>query len=315
MTMASMRGAGSAALDDAVRAAAAGDPVLIRAAEGAALVRAAGAVTPAELDVVLARGDGVLRAPISSARADRFGLPPLVVEGTRGHPVPVEAGDAANTLRVLVASTLGIEFHRPGRVFPVRVDDGAVLHRAGLPEAAVELLGLAGLPPVGALVAYSAGSPGDCEGPVVTAEELAERRYRAECRPVTRTRLPTRHGEFEAVGYSEPRSGGMMLALVGSGASCGDRVSVRVHHACVIGDTFGSAACDCAGELEEALSALASGECEALLYLPAEHGHRPALLHTVGLAAQQTEAEQRWLALAVEAMLDDLGLVRDTALL
>ena len=311
MTTASARGTRTAALADAVRAAAAGDPVVIQAEEGAALVRAAGSVTATELEVLLGRGDGMLRVAISSARADRLGLSPVRVESTRGHPVPVEAGDAARTLRLLAdPAATGREFRRPGRVFPVRIDDGAVLHRAGLAEAAAELLGLAGVAPVGALVACDAHALDGCALPVVTAGELAERRYRAALRPVTRTRLPTRHGEFEAVAYSEPRTGATVLALVGAAARHRDRVPVRLHRSCVIGDTFGSAACDCARELEEGLRALAAGDCGALLYLPAEHGRRTALVHSAGMTAQQDDAGTGWLAVAMEAILDDLGVVR-----
>lgn len=316
MTTASARGTRTAALADAVCAAAAGDPVVVRADEGAALVRAAGAVTAADLEVLLGHGNGVLRVAISSARADRLGLAPVRVESTRGHPVPVEAGDAARTLRLLAdPAATAREFRRPGRVFPVRIDDGAVLHHAGSAEAAAELLGLAGLAPVGALVECDAHALDGCalDGcalPVVTAGELAERRYRAALRPVTRTRLPTRHGEFEAVAYSEPRTGATVLALVGAAARHRDRVPVRLHHACVIGDTFGSAACDCAHELEEGLRALAAGDCGVLLYLPAEHGQRTALVHSALTTAQQDDAGTGWLAVAMGAILDDLGVVR-----
>lgn len=294
---------------------------MIQAEEGAALVRAAGSVTAAELEVLLGRADGMLRVAISSARADRLGLAPVRVESTRGHPVPVEAGDAARTLRLLAdPAATGREFRRPGRVFPVRLDDGAVLHHAGLAEAAAELLGLAGLAPVGALVECDAHALDGCaldgcalDGcalPVVTAGELAERRYRAALRPVTRTRLPTRHGEFEAVAYSEPRTGATVLALVGAAAHHRDRVPVRLHRACVVGDTFGSAACDCARELEEGLRALAAGDCGVLLYLPAEHGRRTALVHSASTTAQQDDAGTEWFAVAMEAILDDLGVVR-----
>jgi 3,4-dihydroxy 2-butanone 4-phosphate synthase/GTP cyclohydrolase II len=160
------------------------------------------------------------------------------------------------------------------------------------------------------MVACDAHVLDGCALPAVTAGELAERRYRAVLRPATRTRLPTRHGEFEAVAYSEPRTGATVLALVGGAARDRDRVPVRLHHACVVGDTFGSAACDCARELQQELRALAAGDCGVLLYLPAEDGQRTELVHSAGMTAQQDDAGTGWLAVGMEAILDDLGVVR-----
>src|SRR4030095_12497767 len=43
------------------------------------------------------------------------------------------------------------DLNQPGHVFPLRAKDGGVLRRAGHPEAAVDLAGMAGLQPAGVL--------------------------------------------------------------------------------------------------------------------------------------------------------------------
>ena len=78
----------------------------------------------------------------------------------------------------------------------------------------------------------------------------------------------TRHGEFRVIAYeSEVDGGESHLALV-RGAISDDRpVLVRMHSHCLMGDVFGSAACDCHDTLEGSLAAIADEGRGALIYL------------------------------------------------
>src|SRR5690606_19539328 len=65
----------------------------------------------------------------------------------------ISASDRAHTLRVLAdPSSTPESLHRPGHVLPLRAVDGGVRERDGHTEASVDLLKLAGLTPVAAIV-------------------------------------------------------------------------------------------------------------------------------------------------------------------
>jgi 3,4-dihydroxy 2-butanone 4-phosphate synthase/GTP cyclohydrolase II len=152
---------------DALRA---GRPVIVsdaadRENEGDAIMSAALA-TPEWIAWMVRRTSGYLCAPLPGDLADRFALPPMVVnnEDTRrtaytitvdassGVTTGISAHDRARTLNLLgdPASTAA-SFIRPGHVLPVRAVDGGVRERAGHTEAAVELMRAAGLSPVGVI--------------------------------------------------------------------------------------------------------------------------------------------------------------------
>src|SRR5690606_42127423 len=107
-----------------------------------------------------------LCAPMPADWADRLDLPPMVAvnEDSRGtaytvsvdaadrQSTGISASDRAHTLNVLAdpASTPASVI-RPGHILPLRAADGGVRERSGHTEAAVELMLLAGLRPVGAI--------------------------------------------------------------------------------------------------------------------------------------------------------------------
>jgi 3,4-dihydroxy 2-butanone 4-phosphate synthase/GTP cyclohydrolase II len=81
--------------------------------------------------------------------------------------------------------------------------------------------------------------------------------------------VETRHGEFRVIAYeSEVDGGDSHLALVrGDVSSTPEPVLVRMHAHCLMGDVFGSAACDCRDTLEGSLEAIAGEGRGALIYL------------------------------------------------
>jgi 3,4-dihydroxy 2-butanone 4-phosphate synthase/GTP cyclohydrolase II len=152
---------------DALRA---GKPVIVsdaadRENEGDAILSAALA-TPEWIAWMVRTTSGYLCAPMPSELADRLALPLMVVnnEDTRrtaytitvdaasGITTGIDAHDRSRTLNLLAdpASTPA-SFIRPGHVVPLRAVDGGVRQRAGHTEAAVELMRMAGLPPVGVI--------------------------------------------------------------------------------------------------------------------------------------------------------------------
>ena len=78
---------------------------------------------------------------------------------------------------------------------------------------------------------------------------------------VASTRLPTRWGTFEAIGFErEVWSGGQTVetavALVLGDPRQGVPL-VRLHSQCLTGEVFGSLRCDCGGQLNLAMQAIA----------------------------------------------------------
>jgi 3,4-dihydroxy 2-butanone 4-phosphate synthase/GTP cyclohydrolase II len=104
-----------------------------------------------------------------------------------------------------------------------------------------------------------------------TVAELIRYRMQHECyvNRVGEALVNTRYGEFRVIAYeSEVDGGDSHLALVQGDIENGSEpVLVRMHSHCLIGDVFGSAACDCRTTLEGALEAIAREGRGALIYL------------------------------------------------
>jgi GTP cyclohydrolase II len=83
--------------------------------------------------------------------------------------------------------------------------------------------------------------------------------------------LPTRFGDFHAVGFWNPVDGKEHAAFVhGHEALDGEAVPVRIHSECLTGDAIGSLRCDCRDQLEASLRQLAQMPFGILLYLRQE---------------------------------------------
>lgn len=167
--------AGRGALLDPVATAveqiAAGRPVVVvddeqRENEGD-IIFAAVHATPELLAFTVRYSSGVICVPMRQERADLLELPPMTavnedrkgtaftvsVDARHGVSTGISAADRARTIRLLAdTDTTARDLTRPGHVFPLRARPGGVLERPGHTEAAVDLAGLAALPPVGVLV-------------------------------------------------------------------------------------------------------------------------------------------------------------------
>ena len=88
---------------------------------------------------------------------------------------------------------------------------------------------------------------------------------------IASTRLPTKWGLFEAMGFERDRwTGGVRtaesaLALVRGDVRQGVPL-VRIHSQCLTGEMFGSLRCDCGGQLELAMRAIAQEGRGLLIY-------------------------------------------------
>ncbi len=263
------------------------------------LVLAAAHATPEAVNFMLREGRGLLCAPLTRERAQALHLSPMTAENTskfgtaftvsvsarRGVTTGVSAYDRATTLRVLAdPATRPEDLDRPGHVFPLVARDGGVLERQGHTEAAVELVRLAGLPPVAAICEVLAP-----DGRMARLPELVELcarhglgmlrvtdlvRWRLErewvVEPVAETHIPARGVTWRLVAFAHRYTDQTHLALVLGEVSGEEPVLARLHSECTTGDVFGSWRCDCGAQLASALEHVAAAGKGVVVYLRQE---------------------------------------------
>lgn len=291
-----------ATIPEVLEALRAGKPVIVaddeaRENEGDAIM-AAEFATQEWIAWMVRHTSGFLCAPMTNAIADKLELPLMTernqdVRGT-AYTISVDAADRtstgisaadrAHTLRVLAdpASTPD-RLIRPGHILPLRAVDGGVRERAGHTEAAVDLMLLAGLSPVGVIGEIVADDgemmrlPGLIELgardglPVTTVEALTEWMDEwhtgqalmgspAQVPETSRvefeveTSLPTEHGVFTVRAYRDRSTGADHVAIIaGDPANDPAGAVVRVHSECLTGEAFGSLKCECGPQLDTAL--------------------------------------------------------------
>lgn len=262
------------------------------------LMLAAEKVTPDAINFMARQGRGLICLTLTEERLDHLRIGPMTAENTstygtafceaidarEGVSTGISAYDRAQTIRVAIdPAARPSDLARPGHVFPLRARKGGVLVRAGQTEASVDLARLAGLVPAGIICEIMREDGTMARVPdliefcrihglkLLTVAELIRYRMLHE-RYVHRlgeALVTTRHGEFRVIAYeSEVDGGDSHLALVrGDLESGSDPVLVRMHSHCLIGDVFGSEACDCRQTIEGSLEAIAREGRGALIYL------------------------------------------------
>jgi len=285
------------------------------------LVRAAESVTTEQMAFLVRHTTGIICAPMGPDRAQELRLPQMVAANSDSHGTAftvtvdhidtgtgVSAADRALTVRSLAHPATRPEgLRRPGHVFPLVARAGGVLVRAGHTEAAVDLTTMAGLSGVGVI-----GEIVDADGsmrrgdsltefaqqqglPVLAIADLIRHRRATErlVELVGSSQMPTEFGDFRALAYRNTVDDTEHLALVMGDVAAAGRTEagalVRVHSECLTGDILGSLRCDCGGQLEQALTAVAAEGCGAVIYLRGHEGRGIGLGHKVRAYALQDQ--------------------------
>jgi len=262
------------------------------------LMLAAEKVSPEAINFMAKYGRGLICLTLTEERLEHLRLGPMsaantsnygtafceAIDAREGVSTGISAYDRARTILVAIdPATRPSDLARPGHVFPLRARKGGVLVRAGQTEASVDLTRMAGLVPAGIICEIMCEDGSMARVPdliefcnehgmkMLTVAELIRYRMQHEryVHRVGEALVNTQHGEFRVIAYeSEVDGGDSHLALVRGEIDKGDDpVLVRMHSHCLIGDVFGSAACDCRATLEGSLEAIAAEGRGALIYL------------------------------------------------
>ena len=260
------------------------------------LTVAAEKITPEIINFMAMHGRGLICLPLAPEICDRLELPPMSrnntsrfgtafcesIEAREGVTTGISAFDRAHTIRVAIdPKTKARDLARPGHVFPLRAREGGVLVRAGQTEAAVDLARLAGLQPGGVICEVMNQDGSMARRPQL--EEFCARhglrmisvaqliRYRLHNERFIRRNaegcLQTEFGSFKVIQYTTSLGRDLHLALVHGDVAGRQKVLVRMHSHCVLGDVFGSIQCNCHATLRASLQRIAEEGAGVLVYL------------------------------------------------
>lgn len=308
-------------IEDAIFALREGKPVLVaddenRENEGDAIISAE-LVSPEWMAWIVRNTTGFLCVPMDDQRANQLNLPAMTndnkdphgtnytisVDAANRFSTGVSAQDRANTANVLADPLSTPEsLIRPGHMIPLRANPQGVLGRPGHTEAAVDLMKLAGLSPVGVIgeMVSEDGTMmrlpelllvGQKEGlPVITVEQLVKHRDTnpaietadprlARAHFEAETNVPTSHGVFRMRGYRDTKTSAEHVAII-SGNPTGENVLVRLHSECITGEAFGSLKCECGPQLDFALDTINTNpDGGIVIYLRGQEGRGIGLLN------------------------------------
>jgi 3,4-dihydroxy 2-butanone 4-phosphate synthase / GTP cyclohydrolase II len=262
------------------------------------LTLAAEKVTPEAINFMAKYGRGLVCLAMTEDRLDHLHIGPMTAENTsnygtafceaidarQGVTTGISAYDRAHTIQVAInPATRPADLARPGHVFPLQARKGGVLLRAGQTEAAVDLARMAGLIPAGVICEIMREDGTMARVPdliefcrvhsmkMLTVAELIRYRMQHEryVHRVGEALIGTPYGEFRMIAYeSEVDGGESHVALVRGDLEADHHpVLVRMHSHCLLGDVFGSTACDCHATIAGSMQAIADEGRGALIYL------------------------------------------------
>ncbi len=250
---------------------------------GVYMCAGAGRITTEQVNFMVGEGRGLTSLAMTEQRMRQLGIPMLAgdsaaperpafgtsIEAASGVSTGISAADRARTIQAAGhPDASAADIVMPGHVFPLRARNGGVLVKAAIPEAACDLVTMAGDAPAAALVAVldddgeladkeAVGLLGKRHGlAAVTVAAVVAERLRDELvvRRVAERKIESGlGGEYRAIVYQNDLDDHEHMALLSGTIEPGQPVTVRVHSQCLTGDVLGSTRCDCGEQLAMAM--------------------------------------------------------------
>ena len=262
------------------------------------MICAAQFATTENVNFMAAHAKGLICMPVSEAICHRLHLPQMVDYNTDNHSTAftvsidhvdtttgISAEERGYTARALAdPNSKPEDFRRPGHMFPLTAKKNGVLEREGHTEATVDLMRLAGLEACGLCCEIMRddgtmmrteelqGKAKEWGMKFITISQLKEYRKVNDklVERVADTKLPTKYGEFRAIGFINKLNGEHHVALVKGDIGNGEDILCRVHSECLTGDAFGSLKCDCGQQFAAAMTEIENEGRGILLYMRQE---------------------------------------------
>lgn len=291
-------------IEEAVQALRNGEIILVTDDENreneADMICAAEFATTENVNFMATHAKGLICMPMSKELCRKLYLPQMVGldENTDNHCTAFTVSiDHVDTTTGISAEERGFtarmavddnakpdDFRRPGHMFPLTAKDNGVLEREGHTEATVDLMRIAGLKECGLCceVMRDDGTmmrSGEVQEKAkewgfkfITIQDLKDYRkiHDRLVEKVADTKLPTKYGEFRAIGFINKLNGEHHVALVKGDIGDGQDVLCRVHSECLTGDAFGSLKCDCGQQFASAMTQIEKEGRGILLYMRQE---------------------------------------------
>jgi 3,4-dihydroxy 2-butanone 4-phosphate synthase/GTP cyclohydrolase II len=239
---------------------------------------------------------GAVEVLISRAQAERLRLPAFPLDdassvGTlRTASVSLRSTGRDSSPDAVVAALRSVaggesvaeDFVQPGYLFPlIATCDGVLACFASEAAATFDLLDWAGLPP--AAVMAEDISLHHLPKPFVREVDLRDvisKRMAADTSWQTSgwTELPTADGKLQVSCIVSPHLRGELLILTASGSPFDAAARIHIHAECVIGDVFGSAACQCRDDLQQALAEISATGSGMVVYAKETFSDRSILV-------------------------------------
>lgn len=264
------------------------------------LIMAAEAITPEKVNFMERYARGLICTPLTTAKCEELDLPMMVTNNTSVHSTPftvsidligkgcttgISAYDRAQTILALTSpDTRPEDFGRPGHIFPLRAKEKGVLSRVGHTEAAIDLVRLAGMAPVGVLIEIKNEDGEMSRLPelrkfadehnlkLISIADLIAFRLQQESviEKGVKVNMPTAYGDFKLIPFKQTSNGLEHIALIKGDWTKDEAVLVRVHSSCATGDIFSSKRCECGEQLHKAMEMIEKEGKGAVVYLNQE---------------------------------------------
>lgn len=264
------------------------------------LICPAETINAENMNFMIRYGSGIVCLSLPEEKLQQLDLPLMVpahqnnsqrgtpftisIEAKQGVTTGVSAQDRVRTIQAAIApNAKSDDLVTPGHIFPLQANSGGVLVRSGHTEGSLDLVKLAGFQNAAVLCEImnldgTMAKGKDLESfanehrlTILSIDDLVAYRLSHEdlIDETATAKLPTQeYGEFKLIAIKEKITLQEHIILI-SGNLPSASALVRIHSACLTGDIFSSARCDCHAQLHYSLDKI-SKEGGVLIYLNQE---------------------------------------------